>query len=113
MTKDDIEHFESRIGDKTLFQNIALFFLSASVPLLIEKAVDYNATDSQVDLALVIVCAAGVLLGGLFQIFATSRRRKIGNFKDQLFKRDRKLSTTLTMVDTSASATEYKTKGAA
>ena len=37
MTKDDIENFEARMEDKTLFQNLALCSFSAAIPIGIRK----------------------------------------------------------------------------
>jgi len=110
MSKDDIEHFESRIGDKTLFQNIALFFLSASLPLLVEKSVDYSGSKSPTDLAIIVVCVAAAAIGGLFQILAYRRSKGVQTFKDHLFRREQKLKTTLQMVDSSSSSQGYQTK---
>lgn len=113
MSKDDIEHFESRLGDKTLFQNLAILLLSASIPMLVEKLIDFYGNKAMTDLAVVIVCVAAALLGILFQALAHSRRGKLQTFKQQLFQRERKLSTTLQMVDTSSSAPEQNVRGTA
>ena len=102
MIRDDIDHFEARLGDKTLFQNLALVFLSASVPLLVEKYFDYTTSNSATDLAVIIVCAGAIVLGVVFQAIAIYRRRRLQTFKQQLFQRERKLSTTLELVQTSS-----------
>jgi hypothetical protein len=112
-SRDDIEHFESRLGDKTLFQNLAILFLSGSAPLLVEKLIDYHGNEAMTDLAIAIVCTAAALLGILFLMLAHSRRKKLKMFKQQLFQRERKLSTTLQMVDTSSSAPERNVRGVA
>ena len=112
MTKDDIEHFESRYQDKSLFQGIALFFISASLPLFIEKLVDYMGTKNPTDAALVIVCMVSFFIGLFFQYFAVSRKRGLETFKQELFKRERKLETKFYMVDGS-STPEHKAGEAA
>jgi hypothetical protein len=113
MSKDDIEHFESRIGDITLFQNLALFFLSASVPLGIEKWIDYNAGAAQTDMALIIVCGIGTAIGMLFQVLAIARRLRLKTFRESLFKRERKLDTTFTLINGSSSPVDIRSSGAA
>lgn len=104
MSKDDIEHFEARLADKTLFQNLAIICLSGSIPLLIEKAMDYNRSNEPTDMAIVLICIAAAVAGVGFQIVATLRRKKLQTFKQQLFQRERKLSSTFQMIDTSSSS---------
>jgi len=111
MTKDDVETFESRISDKTLFQNIAILFLGASVPLGIEKGIDYFGSGSATDLATLIVCVGGAAIGAIFQFLALSRRNKIDTFKRTLFQNDRLMSRQFTMIDPSGSTSTYAAKG--
>jgi hypothetical protein len=108
MSSDDIENFEVRLSDKTLVQNLAIFLLAASIPLLIEKIIDYTGSKAQTDLAVVIVCLVTVFLGLMFQCGAWKRKKKIQTFKQQLFQRESKLSISFHMIDTSSTVAEHK-----
>jgi hypothetical protein len=104
MTSDEIDHLEERLSDKTLFQNVAILSFGASIPLMVEKIIDYMHTKKPTDLAIIIIFAAIFGAGILFQILACSRRQKLQTFKQQLFQSERKLPLFLQMVDFSSSS---------
>lgn len=102
MSKDDIETFEARIEDKILFQNVGLIALSGSMPLGIEKLIDYFGSNSTpTDLAIVVTCVIFAFGGAVFVHLASKRQKKVETFKERLFKEERKLSSSFSMIDTS------------
>lgn len=100
MTRDDIETLESRLEDKGLFQNIALITWSASIPLGIEKFIDYRANGNANELAIFIVCLVAALVGVIAQFVANSRKKKAETFKTRLFHEDRLVQRKFAMFDT-------------
>lgn len=100
MTKDDIETFEERIQDKSSFKDWSLILISGSVPLGLDKGMNYRAKHEETDLALLIICIAAFLLGVAFAIGAHKRKKKVESFKERLFKQDRLLATRISMVNT-------------
>ncbi|MEQ9643518.1 MAG: hypothetical protein RIM84_26095 [Alphaproteobacteria bacterium] len=104
MTRDDIETYEARIQDRALFNNLALILLSASIPLGIEKVIEYFDNESAVALAIVVVCGVATIGGVAFGAIAWHRRQRVDGFKDRLFREERKIATMLSVVDSQSSA---------
>jgi hypothetical protein len=105
MTKDDIETFETRLADKTFFENLAIFALSAFTPLGVDKFLSYLGDNKPTDLAIVLFCFGALILGIVFHLVARSRRKKVETFKERLFKQERLISRQFSIVDTSSNPT--------
>lgn len=99
MTKDDIETYEARIGDRLLFNNIALILLSACIPLGIEKFIEYQSAQNGPAMAIIIVCVVGTVAGSMAALVAHKRHRKVETFKATIFRQERKIASMVMMFD--------------
>jgi hypothetical protein len=108
MSRDDIETFEARYEDKTLFQNIGLLSLGGAVPLGLEKIADYYwKGGASTDAAILLICIVFTIVGGVCLGISHARKQKIETFKERLFKEERKLSSSYTMTSTPSQPTAH------
>jgi hypothetical protein len=90
MTENDIENLETKINDKDLFQNIAIFLFGASAPEVIDKgAALLNHAATPVDMSILLICVVAVIGGGFFQYIANRRRKQVKAFKTTLFNSEK------------------------
>ena len=88
VSRDKIDLYETTLGDRNLFSNLAIGCIAGTVPVLVEKSIEYWNTQTIPGVwVTVLVC---VLLGGvLFLFLRHSKSSKYEKVKADLFSNDK------------------------